>query len=155
MHIKQKFAFFLLNSGVFKCLSLVQYWPGKSRLSGSRVVHPIIQEIILRPPRFENRHKRSGSNGGQNDRCLLNNYKYFMLNIVFTLLFLLIDSLSMKGVWLQSLRSCFLISSERKSFFCHAILCDNANDNCVTSVNITLSSSSENIFHQEHCFVFC
>lgn len=102
VHIKQKFAFFLLISGVFKCLSLVQYWPGKSRLSGSRVVHPIIQEIILRPPRFENRHKRSGSNGGQNNRCLLNNYKYFMLNTVFTLLFLLIDSLSMKGVWLQS-----------------------------------------------------
>lgn len=102
LHIKQKFAFFLLISGVFKCLSLVQYWPGKSRLSGSRVVYPIIQELILRPPRFENRHKRSGSNGGQNDRCLLNNYKYFMLNTVFTLLFLLIDSLSMKGVWLQS-----------------------------------------------------
>lgn len=63
----------------------------------------------------------------------------------------------MKGVCLKRVKKLLdiLISSERKGFFCHAILCDNANDNCVTSVNITLSSSSENIFHQEHCFVFC
>ena len=49
VHIKQKSAFFLLISGVFKCLSLVQYWPGKSRLSGSRVVYAIIQELLSDP----------------------------------------------------------------------------------------------------------
>lgn len=46
------------------------------------------------------------------------------------------------------------ISSKWESFFCHTIFCDNADDNSIPSVDISLSSCSKNIFHQENGFIF-
>ena len=47
-----------------------------------------------------------------------------------------------------------LISSKRKDFLCGTIYRDNTDDYCITSVNISLSSCSEHIFHQENRFIF-
>lgn len=46
------------------------------------------------------------------------------------------------------------ISSKWESFFCHTIFWDNADDNSIPSVDISLSSCSKNIFNQENGFIF-
>ena len=47
-----------------------------------------------------------------------------------------------------------LIFSKRKDFLCDTIYCDNTDDYCITSVNISLSSCSEHIFHEENRLIF-